>query len=55
MNRVIKYLDDFEANIICLQETHWLESEEKILFRIWTDDCFLSGLKTGQTRLFHCI
>ena len=44
---VIKYLEDLQANILCLQETHWLKNEEKMLSKTWTGDIFLSGEKTN--------
>ena len=44
---VINYLEDLQANILCLQETHWLKNEEILLSKIWNGDTILSGEKTN--------
>ena len=36
------------GNILCLQETHWLESDIGSLKNIWKGDCFINGSKTNS-------
>ena len=39
---VLDYLDNLSPSIICLQFTHWLDTDMQIIKQIWNTDCLLS-------------
>ena len=45
---VLNYLRSMGGNILCLQETHWSESDIGSLKNIWKGDCFINGSKTNS-------
>ena len=45
---VINYLSNIGADIICLQDTHWLTADKKIIQKLWPGDCLLNGSKTNS-------
>ena len=44
---VLNYLDKLGGNIICLQETHWVNNDIGSLKNIWNGECLLNGNKTN--------
>ena len=42
---VIDYLKNLNSNIICLQDTHWLTSEERAIRKLWNNPCYVNGSK----------
>ena len=46
---VINYFGQTNASIICLQDTHWTESDESIVKFMWKGECFLNG-KSSNSR-----
>ena len=47
-NDVLNYLDKLNAGIICLQDTHWVDSDIRTIKQIWNGDCFIKGEKTNS-------
>ena len=45
---VLNYLENMGGNILCLQETHWVERDIGNLKNIWKGDCFINGCKTNS-------
>ena len=45
---VFNYLKTSEANLICLQETHWLSSELRDIKRTWNNPYYIHGTKTNS-------
>ena len=45
---VLNYLKDKKADIICLQDTHWVEKDEPQIRAIWGNECIVHGLKTNS-------
>ena len=45
---VLNYLENMGGNILCLQETHWVERDIGNLKNIWKGDCFINGSKTNS-------
>ena len=46
---ILHYFSQTNAAIICLQDTHWTDSDESFVKTIWKGECFLSG-KTSNSR-----
>ena len=46
---VLDYLDNLSPSIICLQDTHWLDTDMQTVKQIWNRDCFLS-CKSSNSR-----
>ena len=46
-NDVINYLNNLQAGIICLQDTHWIDSDLLSIAQIWNGDCYINGNKTN--------
>ena len=44
---VLDYLKNTKSNIVCLQDTHWLTSEERNIRKIWDNPCYLNGIKSN--------
>ena len=40
---VLAYLKEKHADILCLQDTHWVEKDYKNMKEIWGNDCFING------------
>ena len=45
---VLSYFKDQNANIICLQDTHWTRKDLKDIKKLWEGDCYIHGLKTNS-------
>ena len=45
---VINYLEGLGGNIICLQETHWVNKDIGSVKNIWKGECFINGFKTNS-------
>ena len=45
---VLNYLSTMDANIICLQDTHWTANDEKILKQMWKGNAILNGFSTNS-------
>ena len=48
---VLNYLENMGGNILCLQETHWVELDIGNLKNIWKGDRFNMVLKPTQEGL----
>ena len=44
---VLTYLKDTNASIVCLQDTHLLDSDKSSIRQIWPD-CYINGSKTNS-------
>ena len=44
---VLGYFTQKDANILCLQDTHWTEKDLKDIKNIWSGDCYIHGSKTN--------
>ena len=42
-NDVLHYLGNLGAGIICLQDTHWLDMDLKLIKQLWKGDCVING------------
>ena len=45
---VLKYLEDLESEVCCLQDTHWLTEDKKSVKNQWQGECFLNGQKSNS-------
>ena len=45
---VLKYLEDLDSEIYCLQDTHWLTEDKKFIKNLWQGECFLNGQKSNS-------
>ena len=45
---VLAYLKEKGADIICLQDTHWVEKDNQNINEIWGNKCFLNGKSTNS-------
>ena len=45
---VLKYLEDLDSEIYCLQDTHWLTEDKKFIKNLWQGECFLNGKKSNS-------
>ena len=46
-NDVLDYLNKTNSNIICLQDTHWLKTDEKKIRKIWNNPVFINGVTSN--------
>ena len=44
---VLHYFTDIKPDILCLQDTHWLSNDTKLVKSVWTGECILNGHKTN--------
>ena len=44
---VINYLRNKNPHILCLQETHWINDDEKFIKNVWDGECFINGNRTN--------
>ena len=44
---VLHYLDNLKAKIVCLQDTHWLDSDIKLIKQLWQGECLINEKKTN--------
>ena len=40
---VLDYISKQNSNIICLQDTHWLNSDEQMIHSQWNNPCYING------------
>ena len=45
---VLDYLNSLNSNIICLQDTHWVESDLRNLKKFWSHECIINGKHTNS-------
>ena len=45
---VLNYLENLNASVFCLQDTHWTECDTKRLKNIWKGDSIIAGSKTNS-------
>ena len=45
---VILYMKEKQPHIVCLQDTHWLESDENRIKNIWGNEVYISEGKTNS-------
>ena len=45
---VINYLQSLNADIICLQDTHWTKLQLRKIKTIWNHECLLNGINTNS-------
>ena len=44
---VLTYFKETKANIVCLQDTHWTETDLPSVSQIWGNRCYIHGSKTN--------
>ena len=44
---VLGYFRETDANIICLQDTHWVEKDLEYINSLWDGECYINGSKTN--------
>lgn len=44
---VLNYLRDKNPAILCLQDTHWVSSDEKYIRTLWNNEVIIHGVKTN--------
>ena len=44
---VLTYLKATKANIVCLQDTHWVVKDFQAVYGIWGNKCLIHGIKTN--------
>ena len=44
---VLSYYKERKIDIVCLQDTHWVNSDEPQIRKIWGGNCLLNGNKTN--------
>ena len=45
---VLNYLQSLNADILCLQDTHWTKSELRKIKLIWNHECLINGIHTNS-------
>ena len=45
---VLNYMKERGANILCLQDTHWLNTDEPRIRKIWGNECIVNGQRTNS-------
>ena len=45
---VISYFRNLDANIVCLQDTHWIQKDLQNIKELWGGECFIHGVKTNS-------
>ena len=45
---VLSYFADIGPDILCLQDTHWLTDEVKLIKQTWLGECILNGVRTNS-------
>ena len=44
---VLNYFADIRPDILCLQDTHWLSEDKKLIKTLWAGECLLNGSQTN--------
>ena len=47
-NDVLNYLSSLQPGIICLQDTHWIDSDIRLIKQIWNGDVYIKGEKSNS-------
>ena len=45
---VLNYLSNLDLSIICLQDTHWLDTDVPFVKKVWNGDCIINGKKSNS-------
>ena len=45
---VLHYFAEIRPDILCLQDTHWLSEDQKLIKPLWAGECLLSGSQTNS-------
>ena len=45
---ILNYLENLNASVFCLQDTHWTECDIKRLKNVWKGECIIAGSKTNS-------
>ena len=45
---VLDYLKNLKSKIICLQDTHWVESDIRRIKTLWNGKCLINGKNTNS-------
>ena len=44
---VLNYFKEKKPDILCLQDTHWVNQDESKIRKIWNNECIIHGFKTN--------
>ena len=44
---VLNYFEEINPEILCLQDTHWVQSDESNIKKLWKGECVINGGKTN--------
>ena len=47
-NDVLNYLGSLQAGIICLQDTHWTDSDIRVIKQAWNGELYIKGEKSNS-------
>ena len=45
---VLNYFRDLKPDILCLQDTHWVQDDLNCIKNLWSGDCFINGSRTNS-------
>ena len=45
---VLHYFAEIGPDRLCLQDTHWLSEDQKLIKLLWAGECFLNGSQTNS-------
>ena len=45
---VLNYFADIGPDILCLQDTHWLTDETRLIKQTWQGECVLNGVRSNS-------
>ena len=45
---VLNHFSDMQPNILCLQDTHWLNNDTRLIRNLWPGECLLNGSRTNS-------
>ena len=45
---VLHYFAEIGPDILCLQDTHWLSEDQKLIKPLWEGECLLNGSQTNS-------
>ena len=44
---VLEYLKNLNSNIICIQDSHWIDKDYKRIYQLWNNPVFINGSATN--------
>ena len=44
---VLNYFKETKSNIVCVQDTHWIENDEASLNKTLVNKCYINGNRTN--------